>query len=197
MSASKPGPDDAATTAAAPAFDATTIAIGVLGRPHGVRGEIALRLFNQAGPPPEELRDVTLERDGRRQARVVSGTRPCAAGLLITLEGVASREEAAALTGSQVRVARAELPPLGPGEYYVADLPGCQVVGEDGAVIGVVVETFWNGGHDVMVVRGAPAGEGAAAAEEGEGEELIPLVPDFIRDVDAAARVIRVAWERA
>jgi 16S rRNA processing protein RimM len=183
MSASKASSGPAGAPAR---FDPATIAIGVLGRPHGVRGELTLRLFNEAGPPPEDLQAVTLVRDGRQQARIVSAWRPCAGGLLVTIEGVSSRDEAAALTGNEVRVARAELPPLGPGEYYVADLPGCQVLREDGAAIGVVVDTFWNGGHDIMVVRG-PEPESA--------EHLIPLVPDFIREVDTALRVVRVAWD--
>jgi 16S rRNA processing protein RimM len=167
-------------------FDDATIAIGVLGRPHGVGGEITLRLFNDIGEPPEELESVILERGGKRQPRVVTSCRPCAAGLLIRLEGISSREEAATLTRSEVRIARAALPALEPEEYYVADLLGCRVEAEDGSVMGVVVETFWNGGQDVMVVRG----EGGSAAEQ-----LIPLVPDFVREVDVAARLVRVAWE--
>src|SRR2546429_88179 len=81
----------------------------------GLRGEITLRLFNEAGPAPDDLGAVILERDGRRDARAVAGCRPCAGGLLLSFDGVASREEAAALTGSEVRVARDTLPPLGPG----------------------------------------------------------------------------------
>ena len=82
---------------------------------------------------------------------------------------------------------RAALPPLAAGEYYVADVVGCRVETEDGVALGVVVQTFWNGGQDVMVVR---EGDGPA------GEQLIPMVPDFVRQVDTVARLVRVVWER-
>jgi 16S rRNA processing protein RimM len=172
-----------------PPYDPETIAIGVLGKPHGVRGEIALRLFNAEGSPladPDGLdADVLiLERDGKRVTRAVTNLRPCANGWLITFEGIDSRDEAAALTHSQVRLPRDALPPPEPGEYYVSDVIGCQVLAHDGgAPLGVVEETFWNGAHDVMIVRG-----------DAGAERLIPLVPDFVREVDAAGRTIRVAW---
>ena len=172
-------------------FDDATIAIGVLGRPHGVSGEITLRLFNDIGEPPEDLESVILDRGGKRESRAVESCRPCAAGLLVRFQGISSREQAAELTRSEVRVPRAALPALDAEEYYVADVVGCRVETEDGTVLGVVVETFWNGGQDVMVVRGQK-GDGDG---DGPGEQLIPLVPDFVRSVDTAARLVRVEWE--
>jgi len=166
----------------------------VLGKPHGVRGEIGLRLFNLASPSLTELESITIEREGKRQTHVVDSARPFAGGFLITLAGVTSREQAAALTHGQVRVSRSVLAPPAPGEFYVSDVPGCEVFGEDGKRMGVVRETFWNGAHDIMVVV---KGGGAAAESVGgaNAEQLIPLVPEFVRAVDAHARTIQVAWQ--
>jgi len=164
-------------------YDPRTIAIGVLGKPHGVRGEIGLRLFNLETIAPLEPGPVVLERNGKSTAHTVTGARPFGAGLLITIAGIDTREAAAALTHSEVRVERAALPTPATDEYFVADVVGCQVINHEGARLGAVEETFWNGAHDVMVVRGDA------------GELLIPLVPDFIRAVDAAARTVRVEWE--
>jgi 16S rRNA processing protein RimM len=161
----------------------------VLGKPHGVRGEIGLRLFNVESSSLAELDSITVERDGRRQTHVVEGARPFTGGLLISLAGVNSREQAAALTNGRVRVARSTLPPPAPGEFYVSDVPGCEVFAEDGARLGVVRETFWNGAHDIMVVDDSAAADGGAAAEH-----LIPLVPEFVRSVDVDARTVQVAW---
>jgi 16S rRNA processing protein RimM len=171
-------------------YDPLTLSIGVLGRPHGVRGEIALRFFNFTGEPPDELGAVILERDGERHTRQVTGMRPCANGLLLTFAGIDSREEAAVLTRSHVRVARAELPALAPGEYYVSDIIGCRVLAEGGASLGLVAQTFWNGAHDIMVVRSDDE-----QVAEAERERLIPLVPEFVREVDVGGRQVRVAWD--
>ena len=164
-------------------YDPRTIAIGVLGKPHGVRGEIGLRLFNLGTTAALSPGPVVLERKGRSTPHVVTQTRPFGEGLLLTFAGVDSREAAAALTLSEVRVERSTLPAPASDEYFVADLVGCQVINHDSARLGVVDQTFWNGAHDVMIVR------------EGEAERLIPLVPDFIRAVDVAARTVRVEWQ--
>lgn len=168
-------------------YDPRTIAIGVLGKPHGVRGEIGLRLFNVETIAPLEPGPVVLARAGRSAPHTVTQVRPFGAGLLVTLAGVDSREAASALTHSEVRVERSTLPAPASGEYFVADVVGCQVINQDGTRLGVVDETFWNGAHDVMIVRG-DAGAGGA-------EWLIPLVPDFIREVDATSRTVRVDWQ--
>lgn len=171
-------------------YDPRTIAIGVLGKPHGVQGEIGLRLFNLETIAPLEPGPVMLERGGRSSPHTVTQVRPFGAGLLVTFAGVESREAAGALTHSEVRVERTALPAPLSDEFFVADVVGCQVVNHDGVLLGVVDETFWNGAHDVMVVRDA-AGAGAGAAER-----LIPLVPEFIRAVDAASRTVRVEWQQ-
>jgi 16S rRNA processing protein RimM len=168
-------------------YDSRTIAIGVLGKPHGIRGEIGLRFFNLKTLAPLEPGPVVLERNGRSTPHTVTETRPFGAGLLITLAGIDSREAAAALTHSEVRIERSVLPAPASDEYFVADLIGCQVINHDGTRLGVVDQTFWNGDHDVMIVRD---GAGADAVER-----MIPLVPNFIRAVDPAARTVRVEWQ--
>jgi len=165
-------------------YDPRTIAIGVLGKPHGVRGEIGLRLFNLETAAPLAPGPVVLERAGRSAAHTVTKVRPFGAGLLVTFAGVDSREAAGALTHSDVRVERSVLAAPGSDEYFVADVVGCQVINHDGTRLGVVEKTFWNGAHDVMILRDGP----------GAAERLIPLVPEFIREVDTASRTVRVEW---
>ena len=178
-------------------YDPRTIAIGVLGKPHGVRGEIGLRIFNLEAIAPLEPGPVLLGRGGRITSHTVTQVRPFGVGLLVTFAGVESREAAAALTHSEVLVERTTLPAPASDEFFVSDVVGCQVINHDGTRLGVVDETFWNGAHDVMIVRDA-AGAGATAAGAGAtaaaAERLIPLVPEFIRAVDAASRTVRVEW---
>jgi 16S rRNA processing protein RimM len=175
-------------------YDPRMIAVGVLGKPHGVRGEIGLRLFNNEGAAGEDapvgLGPIILSaRDGRTVTHVITAARPFGAGLLVTFAGINSREAAAALTNHEVLVERASLPAPAPGEYFVSDVIGCEVIDQDGTRLGVVRETFWNGAHDVMIVR-----VGGGASAEPEAERLIPLVPEFVREVDAPGRTIRVEW---
>jgi 16S rRNA processing protein RimM len=149
-----------------------------------VRGEVALRPYNPRGRALAGLGQIVLEREGRRETRQVVACRPVEGGYLLRLDGVETREAAAALTLAEVRVARSVLPPLAPGEFYVEDVPGCTVEDEAGGALGTAVGTFWNGAHDVVTVAGP-----------GGGEHLIPLVPDFVLSVDVAGRKIIVRWD--
>jgi 16S rRNA processing protein RimM len=166
------------------AYDPQTLSVGVLGRPHGSRGDIYFRPHNPQSRAFDEITDLVIVRGGESRLYEVTSMRPVADAYVAHLAGVDDREAAAALTNAEVRVARAALPPLEPGEYFVEDVVGCAVEHEDGRPLGVVRGTIWNGAHDVAEIDGADG-----------RERMIPLVPDFVLGVDAPARKMRVRWE--
>jgi 16S rRNA processing protein RimM len=169
---------------AADDYDPDTLSVGVLGRPHGIRGDIYFRPHNPRSRAFDQVAELLLVREGQRRLYDVTSMRPVADAYIAHLAGVEDREAAAALSLAEVRVARASLPPLEPGEYFVEDVVGCAVEGEDGRPLGVVRGTLWNGAHDVATV------------EDADGRErLIPLVAEFVLNVDAPARKMRVRWE--
>ncbi len=104
--------------------------------------------------------------------------------IIASLAGIDSREAAAQLIGFQVGIPRDALPKPDDGEYYWADLIGCQVVGADGAEMGRVIRMFETGANDVLVVKGET------------DEILIPwVVPSVVVSVDIAARQLVVDWD--
>ena len=140
--------------------------IGYVARPHGVRGELRVVAFD---PESTTLLDVdTVEIDGVsyriEHARQVQGA------FLLRLVGLSDRNRADALRGKRVAVDR-ELIPLEEGEVFLADLVGCAVVREDGSAYGTIaaIET---GVQDRLVIH------------DGDVERLLPLVPEFVIDVD-------------
>lgn len=187
---------------ARPTYDPQSLLVGVIGKPHGLDGEMTLRAYNPHGADLAKVADLIFERDQGRDTRRLRTARRRADGWLVRVEGVDSRDAAAALTHTPVRVLKRALPALGPGEFFVEDLLGCEVRTVDGDVLGVVDTTFWNGAHDVMSVQQTAAREGEGGASgAGRGktavvEHLIPLVPDFLHTVDPAARQVVVVWER-
>jgi 16S rRNA processing protein RimM len=165
-------------------YDPDTLSVGVLGRPHGVRGDMYFRPHNPKSRAFDEIEQLWLVQGDETRRYEVTSMRPVADAYIAHLAGVDDREAAAALTLAEVRVARADLPPLEAGEYFVEDVVGCTVEGEDGRALGVVSGTLWNGAHDVAAVAGADG-----------RERLIPLVPDYVLNVDAPARKMRVRWD--
>lgn len=158
---------------------ADVLPFGRFGRPHGVRGEIALRPYNLEG---DGLADVVLPlsvsvvRESSRRELSLLSVRASNDVLLVRLEGVETREQAAALTNAELWVPRSALPELEEDEFYVEDLLGCTVVDVDGRTRGTVCATFWNGAQDIMTIEGP------------DGELLVPAVSEFIREVDLDAR---------
>jgi len=153
---------------------------GRLGRPHGIRGEIVLRPFNPRGTDAPSLRTPLVVTVGDRSMTLVAA-RPFREALLVRVEGIETRGQAAALTNLDLALPRQALPPLDAGEFYVEDLVGCAVHDQTGRLRGQVSKTFWNGAQDVLTVIDA------------RGEELmIPVVSEFLRHVDLDVRRIIV-----
>jgi len=110
----------------------------------------------------------------------VVAARPTTGAVLLTIEGVDDRDAAEALKGKPVEVDR-EAVSLEPGEYLLADLPGCVAVDEAGREVGKVVEVI-PGAQPILVIHDAE-----------RRELLLPAVPQFVVDVDVAARRVTLA----
>jgi 16S rRNA processing protein RimM len=183
------GPADTADTAAATGVAAEgLLPLGVLGRSHGIRGDLIFRPFNPRGVSLADL-DLPLEvevrpRAGASRTMRLVFARPYKEGDLVRFEGIGSPEAAAQLTNAELDVPRAVLPPLGDGEFYIADLVGCAAMDVAGQPRGVVRGCFWNGTQDVLEIV------------DSDGREvLVPAVGDFLREVDLSARRVVIEIE--
>jgi 16S rRNA processing protein RimM len=157
---------------------------GVLGRPHGVAGEIAFEPFNRAAGRvlPTPL-DVRLVRGESVHSVSLARCRPVHAGFLLRFTGIDTRDAVAALGGHALWVPREILSPLADGEFYIEDVVGCDAVKADGTLLGRVTGTFWNGAQDVLTIVGA---DGA--------ERLVPAVASCIHSFDPQARRLIVDY---
>ncbi len=165
-------------------MDADWLPFGLLGRAHGVAGEVLLRPYAAESRSLDALAlplPTVASQGGRAQPLSLVALRRVPDGLLVRFEGIATRDEARVLTGQELRLPRSALPPLGPGEFYVEDLLGCTVMDTQGRDRGVVSGLFWNGAQDVMVIR----------SEGQEEDALVPVVAEFIQGLDRmASRVL-------
>lgn len=160
--------------------------------PYGVRGWIKVRPFSES---PEALVDYPrwwLLQGGTESARRVVDARMHGGVPIAHLEGVETREQAAALTGTEVAIRRDELPEIADDEVYWSDLPGCEVVNRKGERLGSVVEVQGMAAHPVLRV----ADDAVEDAQRAAVEHLIPLVPAYVLSVDLEAKRIEVDWER-
>lgn len=159
--------------------------VGRLVGAFGVRGEVKLESWTEPrsaifGYRPWILRDP---RGNERELMGVRG-RPVGKSLSAEIPGVADRDAAEAMRGTDVYVPRSALPPPKDDEFYWIDLEGLAVVTTDGHPLGRVSHLFATGANDVLVTR------------EGEREWMIPFVrPQYITDIDVQAGRITVDWD--
>jgi 16S rRNA processing protein RimM len=149
----------------------------------GVRGWIKVYSYTEPREAVLDYREWLLCRDGTWQPVELAEGKRHGKAVIARLAGIADRDAAAELLGSDIGVHRDALPDPGEGQYYWADLEGLTVVHKDGTELGKVAGLMATGANDVLVV-------------DGPVERLIPFVPGtVILDVDLDAGVIRVDWE--
>ncbi|WP_310467004.1 ribosome maturation factor RimM [Sphingomonas sp.] len=156
------------------------IALAAVAGAHGVRGEVRLKLFAESAASLSAHKRLFV--GGNELA--LATLRPDAKGAVARFEGVADRSAAEALRGSLVEVDRAALPPLGPGEFYHADIIGLPCVDRDGAARGSVVAVENFGAGDLLEIEGADGRRSLIPFRPGiadlEGDQRIVLDPEFL-----------------
>jgi len=148
------------------------LAIGLLRRPHGVRGEIMLEI------KPGEIFFVGKE----YQPLKVATKRKHNKGLLLSFEGINDRDAIGHLRNHSVYVDLNDWPPLPEGSYYDFELIGLEVIEKDTKeVLGELKQIIKTGANDVYLVE----------SESGR-EILLPAIPNVILDVELADRQMKV-----
>lgn len=148
------------------------VPVAEVARPHGLHGELRLKVYNPDSTLLEQRPPVWLRRGGGALERgALETVRRGSGGLLVRLPGIDDRAAAAELRGVQICVERQALPATEPDEYYVCDLEGCTAT-LDGRPIGTVVDVRSYPTCDVLVLRRL------------EGGELeVPMHVQFVADV--------------
>ena len=116
---------------------------------HGISGEVRLKLFAEG---VESLKRHRRLFAGER-ALTLQSVKPGAAGAIARFAEIADRSAAEALRGQLLTVPRAELPPLGEGEYYHADLIGLPCRTAAGEALGTIVAVENFGAGDILEVE--------------------------------------------
>ena len=171
--------------AAAPA---DLIALGTVRGAYGVRGWARIAPHSADGGVLEAVREWWILRDGGMQRVTVEGYRRHGEAILAKWPGCETKEAADALKGTTVAVARGAFPALPEGEHYLGDVLGSRVVNRSGEVLGEV--------------SGLRASEAAGVRRQwlevadGRQTHLIPLVEQYVDEVDAAGKLVRVDWQR-
>jgi 16S rRNA processing protein RimM len=133
---------------------ARRLLVATIGAPHGVRGEVRVKVFTAAPGSLGAYGPLTDEHGGRFELERV---RPGKEVAIAKFRGVDDRNAAEALNGVSLYVDRDRLPPPEEDEFYHADLIGLVAMSEAGEPLGTVVAVHNFGAGDMLdiaVARG-------------------------------------------
>ena len=127
------------------------LAVGAIAGPHGVRGQFKVKLFAESPAALEQY--GALQIDGGRALKLTVKSVNSRGLVIVSADGVTSREAAESLRGMLLSMSRASLPDPAEDEHYHADLLGASVFHEDGTSLGVVLALYNFGAGEIIEVK--------------------------------------------
>jgi 16S rRNA processing protein RimM len=136
--------------------------LGEILRPHGVQGELRMRILTDHPERITQLEKVYIGSDPNVTEATsyrVQHMRPHQGYGLLKLRGVDDRNQADLFRELFVMVALEDAVPLEEGEYYLYQLIGLNVQTEDGQLLGTLTDVLETGANDVYIVDSPQYGE--------------------------------------
>ena len=158
------------------------IAVGIIRKPHGVRGEASVEPWTDSPGRFEELTRVTLVSPDEASTRSVTieSSRAHAGRALVKFAEIGTPEEIADLRDWTIEIEESEARKLEENEYFLHDLVGLTLVDADGRERGKVVDTEEGAGGVLLNV-------------ERDGRRFdVPFAAEICTDIDLARKRIVV-----
>ncbi len=149
------------------------VIIGQVKRAHGIKGKLSVEPITDNPQRFKLLKSVFLSLDEeQRSSFAVEEAQVTNKGILLSLTGIQSMDEAEKWRGAFVEIHRSECLPLPEGEHYYFEMLGLEVITTQGQKIGVLEDFIPAPANDVYVVR------------QNEREILIPAIAEIIKRID-------------
>ena len=156
--------------------------IGRIGKPHGLVGQVLVRLTTNVEDRLVPGTRVTLDRADRRVLEVVAA-RPHHERWIVTFAGLASREDAEAVRGSVLLAA-----PLDrdddPDALWIHELIGAEVFDTDGVAHGTVATVLDNPASDILELDSGRLVPLNFVVSHDPGRIVVDVPPGLLSDLD-------------
>lgn len=128
---------------------ADRILLGTIGGPHGVRGAVRIKTFTAE---PAAIAEYGVLSDKQGRTFEITDCRPDKAGVIARIRGIADRNAAEALKGTDLYIDREMLPDPDEDEFYHSDLIGLAAVDKGGRAIGTVKAVLDHGAGELLEI---------------------------------------------
>lgn len=137
---------------------------------HGVRGAFKAESYCDSAEVLSKMKRIFLpDRAGVMREYAVTAGGVHGRSALLEIEGISSREEAQALNGRTLYLAREDIP-LAPGQVLIADLIGMPVIDEESGRRYGICRAIEDGVSYPLITVETP-----------DGDVILPDIPEFIR----------------
>ena len=152
----------------------TWVPLAEIARPHGVRGEVRLKVFNKDSDVLLHVDEVLVRLpDGEEHEVSIDKARRADQAILMKLHSVDDRDRADDLRGALICLKRGDFPPPEDGEFYACDVLGA-IVRTQKSELGTVRDLRSYPTVDVLVVR----------ANDGGKDYEVPLTDAIVETID-------------
>jgi len=157
------------------------VLLGTITKPQGIKGAFRVRPISQESENLASLKYIEIKKgDDQPVVYQVLQTEQRPQFVIMRVENISTIEEARALVGCQVFAYEKDLAPLEKDTFYWYQLIGCEVITDQGEILGKVDAIIPTGANDVLQVS------------QGASEILLPNIPDVILNVNIKTKQIRV-----
>jgi len=175
------------------------IELGAVSEAQGLKGQVKVRPHSSDPVALLSSKAVWLSLILRRDTGVsasvgqasltqykVKSAKMHSGNIVMALEGISDRDQALALKGARILVARDAFPKVDSDSYYWVDLIGCTSNNLQGEFLGTVIDVTEHGAHGVIVI-----GDSAT----NEIKQLVPFVKEVVQNVDLENKTITLDWQ--
>jgi len=157
------------------------IAIGIIRKAHGVRGEASVEAWSDSPERFSEVGSVTLvSPDEETRGAAIESVRIHAGRALVKFAGIDSPEDVQKLQNWTVEIPESEARALDEDEYFLHDLVGLTLIDAEGVARGKVADVEETAGGLLLVVDGP------------KRRFDVPFAAEICTNVDLDAKTIAV-----
>ena len=160
---------------------ADLVPLGKIIKPHGIRGEVKVRLYNCDSETLKMGQSVWVKSEGNDPIiYVIEKLNLQSDKSRLKFKNVNDRNSAELLRDFTLSVCRDEFPETVDEEFYLVDLIGFNVIDQAGKKVGKVSDIMENPANDILMIL------------DGDKEHLIPMVDDFMTLFDFEKKQVTI-----
>lgn len=152
-------------------------------KPRGLKGHLAVFSYQDAAASLKQVTDCLLLNEAGERLRSLRIVNVSLQGkkVFVELDGLQTREAAAALTGHYLAIPRAEAKPLEADCYYIKDLQGLVVSDAVHGELGTIAAVLSQSSQELLQIQ-----------KPGAKDLYLPFLKAYLQEIDWESRRMQV-----